>query len=65
MQWSRHDISLLKLSCCWGDTAAEIANILGKDIHEIHEMARKLDIVLKQRISPRAPQAKRSQRKIA
>lgn len=47
MVWSRNDISLLKLSSFWGDTAAEIAAILGRDVEEIETMARKLGISLK------------------
>jgi hypothetical protein len=46
VNWSKHDIATLKLSAFWGDTAEEIAYMLGKDPHDVAIKASQLGLRL-------------------
>jgi hypothetical protein len=47
MSWSRADISTLKMSFFWNDTAEDVAFILGKDVNEVQAKGYELGIGLK------------------
>jgi hypothetical protein len=46
MAWSTSDISTLKMSFFWNDSAEDVAFILGKDVAEVQAKARELGIHL-------------------
>jgi hypothetical protein len=47
MAWSREDISTLRMSLFWNDTAEEIAAVLSKDVSEVLAKAAELGLSLK------------------
>jgi hypothetical protein len=46
MAWSMSDISTLKMSVFWNDTAEDVAFILGKSVDEVQAKAAELNIHL-------------------
>jgi hypothetical protein len=59
MDWSRADVSTLKMSFFWNDTAEDVAFILGKDLNDVQAKAYELGIGLK-RLRDYKPAATRS-----
>jgi hypothetical protein len=45
--WSREDISTIRLGSFWGDTAEEIAYLLSRDVDAVLQKAAELAITLK------------------
>jgi hypothetical protein len=56
MEWSRDEMTTLKMSVSCGDWAEEIASMLSKDVVEVRQKAEALGLTIIQRASkPDAP----------
>jgi hypothetical protein len=55
MEWSRDEITTLKMSVSWGDWAEEIGSILSKDAAEVRHMAEALGLTIKSFSAPQSP----------
>jgi hypothetical protein len=60
MEWSRDEMTTLKMSVSCGDWAEEIASMLSKDVAEVRQKAEALGLTIKSFTAPQSPMPRAS-----